>query len=160
MGRRVVHYFLFLLLGLLICSGSTERGEMGQKKEGYGTEKQLHSSSSISITQKDITTPITTVPTVNPTTPSSTTPPVNPDSTPASNPATTTTPTSSGASCLQAVVTTPTPFVIMLLLHSMTITRRTQFQLAVILEELLLSPAPTPVLGHASTLQLARVHRF
>ncbi|KAJ9685938.1 hypothetical protein PVL29_015021 [Vitis rotundifolia] len=95
---RVVHYFLFLLLGLLICSVSTERAEMGQKKEGYGTEKQLHSSSSISITQMDITTPITTVPTVNPTIPSSTTPAANPDSTPVSNPATTTTPTSSGAS--------------------------------------------------------------
>ena len=87
-----------LTLILIWSSGSTERGEMGQKKEGYGTEKQLHSSSSISITQKDITTPITTVPTVNPTTPSSTTPAVNPDSTPVSNPATTTTPTSSGAS--------------------------------------------------------------
>lgn len=79
------------------------------KEQRHQEEKHLQFTSAISTTQKDITTPVTTVPIITPTTPTSTTPIINPNSnpdysttpatlTPFANPAATTSPVSSGAS--------------------------------------------------------------
>ncbi|XP_031104804.1 glucan endo-1,3-beta-glucosidase 12-like isoform X2 [Ipomoea triloba] len=69
--RNLWGLLVFIQLGctLVVCSGSNVKGE-------------------ISSTQRDITTPITTVPTANPTTPTTTTPVLNPT---VSNPDSTTT---------------------------------------------------------------------
>jgi hypothetical protein len=78
-----------------------------EKHQAY--ERHLQFTSAISATQKDITTPVTTVPTITPTTPTSTTPIMNPNSnpdysttpatmTPFANPAATTSPAAIGAS--------------------------------------------------------------
>ncbi|KAA8524148.1 hypothetical protein F0562_010421 [Nyssa sinensis] len=97
MGRRVVQCLIFILLGLILCSGSnaTEKEETGQNKE-------VLFSSSISTTQKDITTPIPTVPTITPTTPMVNPTTSNPDSPAITNPitipTTTTSPSSSSGS--------------------------------------------------------------
>ncbi|KAG6722863.1 hypothetical protein I3842_03G181800 [Carya illinoinensis] len=84
MDERGFNCLIFLLLGHFLCSGSTltNKMSMGHVKAKVQEEKQPQFTSPISTTQKDITTPITTVPTVTPTTPSSTTPTINPNSSP------------------------------------------------------------------------------
>ncbi|GAB4842886.1 hypothetical protein Ancab_012865 [Ancistrocladus abbreviatus] len=82
MGTRVVvHWFAPLVLSLFVysVSGDVTRRGVGQKE--MHNEERLLTSLSISTTQADITTPITTVPTINFTTTSA--PPVlNPNSLP------------------------------------------------------------------------------
>ncbi|KAL4622264.1 hypothetical protein ACB092_06G284800 [Castanea dentata] len=87
MEERVFTCLIVLLLGHFHCSGSilTKKISIGYSTEQDREAKQLlHFTSSISTTQKDITTPITTVPTITPasTTPSTTTPIINPTSNP------------------------------------------------------------------------------
>lgn len=60
---------------------------------------------------------------------------------------------------LVEVVTIPTPLETMLLMHSMHIIRRIRFQVAAILEELLLALALTRVPVHASINPPAQVHQ-
>ncbi|KAK0590456.1 hypothetical protein LWI29_027408 [Acer saccharum] len=69
---------LLLLFSLFICSGSRVTKIVVNEKEG----QQVLLTSSISNTKRDITTPITTVPTIIPTTPTPSTPIINPTSNP------------------------------------------------------------------------------
>ncbi|KAK9284692.1 hypothetical protein L1049_023868 [Liquidambar formosana] len=106
MGRWVIPFQLLLILGHILYSGSTvsEREAIGYNKELDPAKKQEVFSSSISTTQKDITTPMITP--TNPITPTPTTPLVTPISTPlspatmtpVSTPPTTTTTTTSPVS--------------------------------------------------------------
>ncbi|KAF5481499.1 hypothetical protein F2P56_002143 [Juglans regia] len=106
MDERGFNCLIFLLLGHFLCSGSTltNKMSMGRVKAKVQEDKQPQfTSRPISTTQKDITTPITTVPTITPTTPSSTTPIINPSSTPDSVIPATVTPIAN------PVASTPTP---------------------------------------------------
>ncbi|OVA00992.1 X8 [Macleaya cordata] len=98
MGRRVLHSIIFFLLGVLFCSGlsvaekplieSTYSKELDQKRElipfSASSHREIFSvESKSSATERDVTTPITTVPLINPMTPATTTTPlVNPLSNP------------------------------------------------------------------------------
>ncbi|XP_010275848.1 PREDICTED: PLASMODESMATA CALLOSE-BINDING PROTEIN 2-like [Nelumbo nucifera] len=92
MGPSILHCLFFLLLGVLLCSGSsvTEKFPIGTAKRINELDHRDKSLISVSrsTTQLDVTTPITTVPVINPTTPTTTTPtPTTP--TPVANPAAT-----------------------------------------------------------------------
>ncbi|KAJ7960671.1 Glucan endo-1,3-beta-glucosidase 1 [Quillaja saponaria] len=93
------YYVVLLLLSLFLCSGSNMaevEATRNMKVLGHD-EKQLQPTVPMFTTEKDITNPITTVPTITPTTPTSPTPILNPNSNPETySPATTnpvTTPT-------------------------------------------------------------------
>ncbi|KAK3183418.1 hypothetical protein Dsin_030704 [Dipteronia sinensis] len=81
---------LLLLFSLFLCSGSRVTKIAVNEKGG---QQVLLTSSTISNTQKDITTPITTVPIIIPTTPTPSTPIINPTSNPDSMSPATLTPT-------------------------------------------------------------------
>ncbi|KAB1209612.1 Glucan endo-1,3-beta-glucosidase 1 [Morella rubra] len=113
MDERVFNCLILLLLGHFLCSGAsslTKKGLGGEHiKEQDSLDKEIRFTSPISTTQRDITTPITTVPTTTPAAPSSTsTPIINPNSspdsntpltmTPITNPTASTSPVSSGGS--------------------------------------------------------------
>ncbi|XP_059452146.1 glucan endo-1,3-beta-glucosidase 12-like [Corylus avellana] len=123
MDERVLNCFIFLLLCHFLCVGSsiTKKVSIVHIKEKHQEyERHLQFTSAISTTQKDITTPVTTVPTITPTTPTSTTPIMNPNSnpdysttpatmTPFANPAATTSPAALGASwCVVSQSASPT----------------------------------------------------
>ncbi|XAR52797.1 Glucan endo-1,3-beta-D-glucosidase [Bertholletia excelsa] len=106
MHRRILHFLVVVQLGFLLCSGSsvTEEEAVRHRKElSHNKERQLR----ISTSQADITTPIPTIPLVNPTTPIVQTPVINPavsnpdspaNTNPVMTPATATTPVSSSGS--------------------------------------------------------------
>lgn len=81
----------------------TVKESIGHIKEVDHEEKKPKSTSQISTTQRDITTPITTVPTITPANPTSSIPIVNPNSNPDSTSPVTVTPT------LTPSTTTTTP---------------------------------------------------
>ncbi|KAK7276767.1 hypothetical protein RIF29_17913 [Crotalaria pallida] len=103
MERRVNYYVIFLILSQFFFSGSCSRTEKEASKHVnvlLHEVKQVKFTVTISTTQKDITTPITTIPNLVPTIPTiTTTPPLlnpnsNPDTvSPASTIPITTTPT-------------------------------------------------------------------
>ncbi|OIT33652.1 glucan endo-1,3-beta-glucosidase 12 [Nicotiana attenuata] len=108
-STRILSNLIFIQLSsLCICSGSnaTPKEFIEQKKMLYQVEEKFEKSNTISSSQKDITTPITTVPTGNPTTSTPVLNPTisNPDSTPTGptnsvmTPAITNSPVPSGAS--------------------------------------------------------------
>jgi hypothetical protein len=89
------------------------------RQADHGTKQVVVDASSISSTRKDITTPITTVPTIIPTTPTASTPVINPNSepdstspatmTPMVTPTSTASPVSPGASwCIASQSASPT----------------------------------------------------
>ncbi|KAF9587877.1 hypothetical protein IFM89_006131 [Coptis chinensis] len=90
MGRSVVQCIIFFILGLWFCSGSSEEKLLVKLAEGLDrVEKQVFFSSTSrrdlrggeqtsSTTIRDVTTPITTVPLINPLNPTTTTPVTNP----------------------------------------------------------------------------------
>ncbi|BFG25635.1 hypothetical protein CerSpe_119090 [Prunus speciosa] len=87
-GRFIYPLILvfFLLLGHFLCSGFkvTKKGKnIGNMKEQDHEKRRLQfTKTPISTTKRDITTPITTVPTITPTNPTSSIPIVNPNSDP------------------------------------------------------------------------------
>ncbi|KAM0956155.1 hypothetical protein ACFX13_025072 [Malus domestica] len=100
---------LFLLLGNFFCSGlkvTKKEKNIGHSKEQDQENKGMKFPKTlISTTQRDITTPITTVPTITPTNPTSSTPIVNPNS----NPADSTFPVTTTPSMTPYTATTPSP---------------------------------------------------
>ncbi|CAK9133203.1 unnamed protein product [Ilex paraguariensis] len=111
MGTRIVHCLVLIQLGLVLCSDSIVTYTEAFRHKGQQSRRVRHLLSiSISTRQMDITTPITTVPTINPTTPTATPSVLNPaDSNPDSptttnpmnpvmTPSTTTPPISSSGS--------------------------------------------------------------
>lgn len=111
MERSVNYYILLLLLAHFLCSGYSEtnkeaHGHVTQVNPQSHKEKLLEFKAPISTTQRDITTPITTIPNLVPTI--STSPILNPDSNPdtyspsstmpITAPSTSNSPVSSGAS--------------------------------------------------------------
>ncbi|TKY57224.1 PLASMODESMATA CALLOSE-BINDING PROTEIN 5 [Spatholobus suberectus] len=84
MERSVIYCVIFLLLCQFLCSGSTRtEKEVSGHVNVLGHEGKQEFTASISTVQKDITTPITTIPNLVPTTPTiSTSPFLNPNSNP------------------------------------------------------------------------------
>ncbi|XP_054799213.1 PLASMODESMATA CALLOSE-BINDING PROTEIN 5-like [Prosopis cineraria] len=90
MMRTVSFLLLFLLLAQFLSSGTSSRPGKKKEKElehvNYVPEDHHHhhqqASRQLSTTNRDITTPITTVPNLVPTTPTSPTPILNPNSNP------------------------------------------------------------------------------
>ncbi|XP_020208933.1 PLASMODESMATA CALLOSE-BINDING PROTEIN 5 isoform X1 [Cajanus cajan] len=85
MERSVIYYVTFLILCLFLCSGSsrTQKEVPRHVNVLLGHEGKQEFTASISTVQKDITTPITTIPNLVPTTPTiSTSPFLNPNSNP------------------------------------------------------------------------------
>ncbi|KAI4308091.1 hypothetical protein L6164_031201 [Bauhinia variegata] len=85
MGKRVDCYLIIFLLGQFLFSGSSKTSKEGGVHVNVPSHKgkQLEFTASISSTQRDITTPITTVPNLVPTVPTTSTNPVlNPNSNP------------------------------------------------------------------------------
>ncbi|KAM1771267.1 hypothetical protein ACFX11_046110 [Malus domestica] len=114
MGGRFIYPItliscLLLLLGIFFCSGlsvTIKEKNIGHIKEKDQENKGLKFPETlISTTQRDITTPITTVPTITTTNPTSSTPFVNPNS----NPADSTVPVTSSPSMTPFPTTTTTP---------------------------------------------------
>ncbi|KAL5791719.1 hypothetical protein ACOSP7_000313 [Xanthoceras sorbifolium] len=87
-----IQILLLVLFSLFLCSGSRVTTIVINEKG------KLQLTSSVSTTQKDITTPITTVPTIIPTTPTPSTPIINPTSNPDSMSPATLTPFTTPAS--------------------------------------------------------------
>ncbi|KAE9606322.1 hypothetical protein Lal_00013550 [Lupinus albus] len=84
MEKSVIKYVIFLLLCQFLCSGSSSRTEKEAARHVnvlVQEVKQVKMTATISTSQKDITTPITTIPNIVPTI--TTTPPfMNPNSNP------------------------------------------------------------------------------
>ncbi|KAJ6352495.1 hypothetical protein OIU76_001682 [Salix suchowensis] len=130
MGGRVIYSVMFCLLGLFLSSGSSVTVRLAKgdsKRADHGAKQAAEHLNSISGSRRDITTPITTVPTITPTTPTITpttpttsTPIINPNSdpdstppaatiTPMVTPTSTTSPVSPGASwCIASPSASPT----------------------------------------------------
>ncbi|KAL3754815.1 hypothetical protein ACJRO7_001984 [Eucalyptus globulus] len=83
MGGKRVRYAIILLCHLLLCSGS---GSLATRKEAVGYANEIAQGKKYSTSspsgQKDITDPVTTVPTMNPAPFASADPVVNPTSNP------------------------------------------------------------------------------
>ncbi|KAJ6399191.1 hypothetical protein OIU77_019859 [Salix suchowensis] len=89
MGGRVIYSVMFCLLGLFLSSGSSVTVRLAKgdsKRADHGAKQAAEHLNSISGSRRDITTPITTVPTITPTTPTTSTPIINPNSDPDSTP--------------------------------------------------------------------------